>query len=128
MAGTCLWLSAGIELEVSNWLQMGDGRKLALDEHGHLENGEDWSEAVADRFAGQDGISLGDVHWLVLEILRSYYQDYGIEPPMRALVNEMKARGAEDCATSLELYRLFPDSPVRQGSRYAGLPIPVSCI
>jgi len=109
-------------------LSLSDGNCLALDEYGHLENRADWTEAVAGEFASRDGINLGDAHWLVLNILRDYYAEYGIEPPMRALVKEIKLRGGEAFASSLELYRLFPEGPVKQGSRYAGLPIPVSCI
>ena len=113
---------------MNDLLQLGEGMSLALDEHGHLANADDWSEPVASEFAGLDGIVLGEMHWLVISILRDYYREYEIEPPMRALVKELKLRGGESFANSLELYRLFPQGPVRQGSRFAGLPIPLSCI
>jgi tRNA 2-thiouridine synthesizing protein E len=113
---------------MSSFLQLDDGRQLALDEHGHLQNRKDWSEAVAVHLAALDKLELTDIHWLVIGILRDYYDEYGIEPPMRALVSLMKANDAKAHANSLELYRLFPEGPARQGSRYAGLPIPLSCI
>ena len=69
-----------------------------------------------------------DAHWVVLDILREYYAEFGIEPPMRALVRMLKNKGIVEHASSLALYRLFPEGPARQGSRYAGLPLPVSCI
>lgn len=109
-------------------LEMDDGRRLALDRHGHLETGSEWSEPVAVQLAALDDIDLSDQHWLVIGILRDYYSEYGIEPPMRALVKILKEKDAEEIATSLQLYRLFPEGPARQGSRYAGLPIPLSCI
>ena len=118
----------GTELDMSEFLDMGDGNRIALDEYGFLLNRGDWSKTVASRFAGQDDIRLTDQHWMVIDILRGYYEDFEIEPPMRALVKALKDCGGELIANSLALYRLFPEGPVRQGSRYAGLPIPVSCI
>lgn len=109
-------------------LELEGGGKLALDENGHLADGDQWSEQVAQRLAAVDGTILTDAHWVVLEILREYYAEFGIEPPMRALVRMMKEKGAAKHASSLALYRLFPEGPARQGSRYAGLPLPVSCI
>lgn len=109
-------------------LQLEDGRQLLLDEYGHLVDSEEWSKQVAEQFAATDGVELGEPHWLVLDILREFHAEFGIEPPMRALVKIITARGGGAFANSLELYRLFPEGPVRQGSRYAGLPMPVSCI
>jgi len=120
--------SAGSELEMSTCLQMTDGRQLALDDYGHLVNQEDWSIEVAEQLAVTDEMELSEQHWMVLQILREYYAEFGIEPPMRALVRIMTSRGGGEFANSLALYRLFPEGPARQGSRYAGLPIPVSCI
>lgn len=113
---------------MSKHLQQQDGTSFALDEHGHLKDASEWTRAVAASFAANDGIKLTAVHWTVLEILRDYFQEFEIEPPMRVLVKEMTARGANDFANSLELYRLFPEGPVRQGSKFAGLPLPLSCI
>lgn len=107
---------------------MHDGRRIELDEHGHLVNRGDWSEAVAEQLAAKNGIKLCDAHWMVLGILREYYEEFGIEPPMRALARMIREKGKAEYANSLELYRLFPEGPARQGSRYAGLPIPLSCI
>ena len=128
MGRACPSSSTCVELEMNTHLQMPNGSSLTLDQHGHLDDPELWSIAVAECFSAEDSVSLTAEHWLVLDILRDYYRDFDIEPPMRALVKEMKARGHEKIANSLDLYRLFPEGPVRQGSRYAGLPLPLSCI
>lgn len=83
---------------------------------------------MAVQLAALDDIDLSEQHWLVIRILRDYYSENSIEPPMRALVKLLKDKDAEETATSLQLYRLFPEGPAKQGSRYAGLPIPLSCI
>ena len=101
---------------------------IELDDYGHLADGSRWSPDVAKLLAGRDGIELSEAHWMVIRILRNYHDEFGIEAPMRAIVKLLRQQNAEDFASSRALYRLFPEGPVRQGSRYAGLPIPVSCI
>jgi TusE/DsrC/DsvC family sulfur relay protein len=101
---------------------------LPLDEKGYLLDWRDWTPAVARAMAATDGVELTDEHWLVLRLLRDYYEQYEIEPPMRALVRAVRERLGADQGSSRFLYRLFPDGPGTQGCRYAGLPRPVSCI
>ena len=113
---------------MTGFLELDNGLRLPLDEHGFLLNREDWSESVAEQFARNDEIHLTEGHWLVIRILRAYFENFEIEPPMRALVKELRDSDGASIANSLELYRLFPEGPVKQGSRYAGLPIPISCI
>ena len=65
--------------------------------------------------------------WAVVRFLRRYYDDFAIEPAMRVLVRAMgEALGAEK-GNSRYLYRLFPEGPIRQASKIAGLPKPASC-
>ena len=85
-------------------------------------------EYVPRIMAAADGVELTDDHWQVLEFFRSYYEQYEIEPPMRALVREVAERLGGGKGSSRYLYRLFPDGPGTQACRYAGLPRPVSCI
>jgi len=107
---------------------MPRGNSLPLDDYGHLRRRGDWSRQVAEAMAAADGIRLGSEHWRVIELLRAHFDAFGVEMPMRLLVRKLREDGYPDAASSRGLYRLFPEGPVRQGSRYAGLPIPVSCI
>jgi len=112
----------------SSVLQLPDGQGLSIDEKGYLLDQNDWSPAVAETMAAVDQIELGPDHWAVLELFQEYFEQYEIEPPMRALVRLVRERLGEDKANSRYLYRLFPDGPGTQACRYAGLPRPVSCI
>jgi tRNA 2-thiouridine synthesizing protein E len=47
---------------------------------------------------------------------------------MRLLVRALGQRLGAEKASSRYLYRLFPAGPAKQACRYAGLPMPVSCI
>lgn len=109
-------------------LQLDDGRSLKLDEQGYLEDWTAWSEEVADAFAQQDGLELETEHRVVINILREFYRDYEIAPPMRGLLKLLRQRLEDDSLDSRKLYRLFPEGPAKQACRYAGLPRPVSCI
>jgi tRNA 2-thiouridine synthesizing protein E len=115
-------------MEIDKHVSLPGGTEIELDEYGHLLDGKQWSSDVANLLAGLDGMELTDAHWKVIRILRDYYHEFGIEAPMRAIVKQLREQDAEEFASSRALYRLFPEGPVRQGSRYAGLPIPVSCI
>lgn len=109
-------------------LSLQDGQTLALDEQGYLEDWTAWSDEVADAFARLDGIELREEHRQVLRLLREFYRDYEISPPMRGLLKMLRKRLNDDSLDSRQLYRLFPEGPAKQACRYAGLPRPVSCI
>ena len=84
----------------------------------YLLNWLDWSPAVAETMAAEDGLELRPEHWQVHEILREYYGDYEIAPPMRALIRILKQRTGDDRFASRQLYRLFP-----AGAGQTGLPL-----
>lgn len=113
---------------MNDGFELPSGEVVELDEHGHLRDRAAWTRQVALELALRDDIELNDVHWEVMALLVAHYDRYGVEIPMRLLVSKLRESGFEDQASSRALYRLFPEGPVRQGSRYAGLPIPVSCI
>ena len=105
-----------------------DGEPIALDRNGYLQNLADWSRAVAQGLAAQDQLELSAEHWEIIDFLRGYYAEFKTAPPMRALVKVVRARLGPEKGNSRYLYRLFPDGPAKQASRYAGLPKPTSCI
>lgn len=111
-----------------NFLKLKTGEELAVDDKGYLLNWTRWSPRVAEAMAAADGMDLNSDHWEVLRIFREYYQQFEIEPPMRALVRKVGQRLGEEKGNSRYLYELFPGGPGTQACRYAGLPRPVSCI
>ncbi|HLS06048.1 MAG TPA: TusE/DsrC/DsvC family sulfur relay protein [Wenzhouxiangella sp.] len=103
------------------------GHRATLDEDGFLTDAAQWAPALASALAARDGVELGEDHWWLIEFVRDYYHRYGNPPLMRVVVAEFRkyrpqARG------SRELYRLFPDGPVRLACKYGGLPKPDWCI
>jgi tRNA 2-thiouridine synthesizing protein E len=104
---------------------MGD---IELDRDGHLNDPAAWSEAVADELAARNGVELEAAHWWLIRFVRRHWEAYGMPPLMRVVVQAMREEGVADDASSRVLYRLFPDGPIREACRYAGLPPPESCI
>lgn len=89
-------------------------RKLDLSE---------WSREVAQQTASAEGITMTDPHWKAIAFLRQHFLDHGLAPSGRELAKALDAV-FEDQGGSRYLYQLFPQGPVAQGSRIAGVPLP----
>lgn len=113
---------------VADTITLDDGREIRVDEKGYLLDPGQWDADVAEHIAGIEGFALTAEHFEVFELFRAYFDTYEIEPPMRVLVKLVAASLGEDKGNSRYLYRLFPEGPTTQASRYAGLPRPLSCI
>ena len=105
-----------------------EGKEVRIDEKGYLLNYGDWRESLAVFMAESDGLELTSEHWAILRWFRTYFEEYEIDPPMRVVVRWCKENLGEEKGSSRFLYRLFPDGPILQASRYGGLPRPASCI
>jgi tRNA 2-thiouridine synthesizing protein E len=112
----------------SSTLNLPGGEVLEVDEKGYLLDWLAWSPAVAVTMAAADGVTLERDHRAVLMIFREYYEQFEIEPPMRALVRLAREVLGEEKGNSRYLYKLFREGPGTQACRYAGLPRPVSCV
>jgi tRNA 2-thiouridine synthesizing protein E len=84
---------------------------------------EDWDETRARDMAAEEGIELTDEHWAVIYSLRDFYRENGPAENGR-LVSDMLDAEFADKGGRRYLRRLFPEGPVAQGMRIAGLPIP----
>ncbi|WP_286272910.1 TusE/DsrC/DsvC family sulfur relay protein [Thalassotalea hakodatensis] len=105
-----------------------NGKAIDLDKQGYLLNVHDWNENIASQLAIKDGVTLSENHWEVIRFVREFYLTYNTSPAIRALTKAMKIEFGEEKANSRYLYRLFPDGPAKQATKYAGLPKPARCI
>lgn len=101
---------------------------IQRNEQGYLEDWLQWSEQLATNIAMEDNLTLTEDHWKVIHYLRDFYHDFEHTPVMRVFIKEMKRVLGEDKGNSPYLYQLFPDGPVKQGCKIAGLPKPPHCI
>lgn len=105
-----------------------NGKTYHLTASGNLLERYAWTEQMGEHLAEREGIKLTDDHWVVLNFMRGFYDEYLVSPMIKLLVKHMKASLGEEKSNRQYLYQLFPDGPSKQGSRIAGLPYPVGCI
>ena len=101
---------------------------MELTKDGFLINKEDWTIEIAEVIAKEEGIELTEEHWEIIHFVQDYYKEYSITPIMRILGKAIGIKLGEDKGKSRYLYKLFPDVPIKQSARIAGLPKPPSCI
>ncbi|MEJ2178566.1 MAG: TusE/DsrC/DsvC family sulfur relay protein [Gammaproteobacteria bacterium] len=100
-----------------------DGKEIATNENGYLENAEDWNEDVATALAASQGLTLTDRHWDVIHYLRSeYFDNSGNQPNNRVMAKAMGAKWPDDKVNASTLFELFPGTPSKQAGLIAGLP------
>ncbi|WP_299997294.1 sulfurtransferase TusE [uncultured Cedecea sp.] len=105
-----------------------EGQEIATDADGYLKHSQQWSEALAEAIATQEGIVLAAEHWEVVHFVRNFYLEFNTSPAIRMLVKAMASKFGEEKGNSRYLYRLFPKGPAKQATKIAGLPKPVKCI
>lgn len=105
-----------------------NGRQIETDAQGYLKNSNDWSKELAVALAEQEQVTLTDEHWMVIDFVRDFYQQFNASPAIRMLVKALTQRYGEEKGNSRYLYRLFPKGPAKQATKIAGLPKPVRCI
>lgn len=103
-----------------------DGESIPLDSEGFMIHPGQWRRQVAEALAARDGIVLEADHWWLVEFVRDYHHQYGNPPLMRVVVAALREYHGE--GSSRDLYRLFPEGPVRLACKYGGLPKPDWCI
>ena len=98
------------------------GTPVELDPEGFFVHPEQWSEAMAESIAQQNGIEeLTNRHWQVIDFMRDSYLKNGSAPSIRTL-------GKASGVPVKELYQLFPNGPAKLAAKIAGIPKPRGCI
>jgi len=105
-----------------------ENNTIATDKHGYLLDHRLWHKELALVMAEHDSFELTEAHWEVINFVRQFYLTYNTSPAIRALTKAMKSEFGEEKASSRYLYKLFPEGPAKQATKYAGLPKPARCI
>jgi TusE/DsrC/DsvC family sulfur relay protein len=104
---------------------MSNGEKMEFAFHIHEYDVEieDWDRNVATELAEKEGIQLTDAHWEVASYLRKLYQGSGPVDYARDLSAILDQRFKSKGGLKY-LFTLFPNGPVTQGCKIAGLSVP----
>ncbi len=94
---------------------------IDVNEEGYMTNRAQWSREIAAALAQEEGITLTDAHWKVLEFIEKDFAEKGVVPGMRRM-NKVGNIPTKD------LYALFPDGPIKKAAKISGFPKPASCV
>ena len=92
---------------------------------GRLADISKWTREIATSIAEHDGLTLNHEHWVIIELMRDFYRRYNISPISKLLKKNIKRQLGEEFANDDYLDSLFPNNVLIQGTRIAGLPIPM---
>ncbi|WP_044872822.1 TusE/DsrC/DsvC family sulfur relay protein [Pseudomonas sp. LFM046] len=105
-----------------------EGRSIALDKDGYLQELADWSPAVAQALAEREELALLPEHWEILDLLRGFYAEFQLSPANRPMVKYVAQKLGPEKGNSLHLNRLFKGAPAKLAAKLAGLPKPTNCL
>lgn len=105
-----------------------NGRQIALDGDGYLQQLGDWDRAVAEALAAREGLALSAEHWEILDLLRRFHAEFQLSPATRPLIRYVAQQLGAKKGNSLYLNRLFNGTPAKLAAKLAGLPKPTNCI
>jgi len=94
---------------------------ILFDGEGYMEDAHAWRPEIAESIAAEQGMTLTDRHWAVIDFARHEWETNGEAPTIRRIT---KASGVD----TKELYQLFPGGPGKLVARIAGLKKPTGCI
>ena len=78
-----------------------------------------WTRRTAEAAAERDSLVLSEDHWEAIRVLQGCYTDEPA-PRVRLLHDALEAR-FQDKGGAKFLFELFPEGPISQGCRLAGL-------
>ena len=93
---------------------------VQCNEQGYLTNLNEWNKDVGEEIAKEEGITMTDKHWEVIDYLQDQCRK---EVPLT-----VRRVGKSGVVSIKEFYQLFPKGPLKISSKIAGIPKPVSCI
>jgi dissimilatory sulfite reductase related protein len=96
------------------------GIAVDVNEEGYFTNPTQWKKEVAEEIAKEEGVTLTDKHYAMLEYLRDRY--------LKGDVLTIRGVGKSGIVDIKSFYELFPGAPMKKATKIAGIPKPNSCI
>lgn len=103
-------------------------KKIKRNIKGYLKNIKDWNKEIALIIAKEEKIIITENHWKIIFFMRNFYLNFSIYPSMRILNKEIAKLIDKKKVNSIYLFNLFPEGPLTQGAKIAGLPQTTKCL
>ncbi len=99
-----------------------DGKDIATDQEGYIQNMDEWSEGFARAQAAKENVELTDEHWDVIYLLRNHYEEHRVQMEVRKMIKHFAKVWGKERGNNHHLHDLFPmGGPQKQGNRFAGI-------
>lgn len=96
------------------------GVTVDVNEEGYFTNPSQWTTEIAAEIAKEEGVTLTETHYKMLEYLRARFAT-GEALTIRGV-------GKSGIVDIKGFYELFPGAPMKKATKIAGIPKPASCI
>ncbi|SFV86909.1 tRNA 2-thiouridine synthesizing protein E [hydrothermal vent metagenome] len=99
-----------------------EGNNIELDNEGYLTNPDQWQRNVAIELAKIENLELNDEHWMVLNLMRDFYNEEGVIPDVRHIFKQMGVDlDISKKDAKAKLFALFPYGYVQQACKISGM-------
>lgn len=85
-----------------------NGRWVATDAEGYLLDRTEWSEEFVRALAAEEGLELTPAHWEVIDYLREYYDERGVQAQVRAMIKHFSLVWGPERGSNHHLHDMFP--------------------
>jgi tRNA 2-thiouridine synthesizing protein E len=92
------------------------------DAEGYLIDPESWTRDVALDLAAEEGLTLDESAWRIIEFMRAYWVEHQVAPDVRHVVAHLaEAQGLDKKAAKERVFQVFPYGYVKQACKIAGM-------
>ena len=99
-----------------------DGRQVATDHEGYIQNMDEWSDGFVEALAKSDGLELTDEHWEVIHFIRAFHAEHSVQAQVLDMIKHFKKVWGKERGNNRYLHDIFPKGgPQKQGNRLAGI-------
>jgi len=96
------------------------GKTVSVTDDGYMSDPNQWSKEIAVEIANEEGLSLTDKHFEVIEFIR--------EKTVKGEALTIRSIGKSGIIDTKGFYELFPGAPLKKATRIAGITKPSSCV
>lgn len=99
-----------------------DGNNIELDNEGYLTEPDQWTPNTALELAKLENLELTDEHWMILNLMRNFYNEEGVIPDVRHIFKQMGVDlNISKKEAKAKLFTLFPYGYVQQACKISGM-------
>ncbi|MHC1705518.1 MAG: TusE/DsrC/DsvC family sulfur relay protein [Tenuifilaceae bacterium] len=96
------------------------GFTISVTDEGYLIDPKQWSKEIALEIAKEEGITLTEKHFAVIDYLR--------DRVMKGEALTIRSIGKSGIIDTKGFYELFPGAPLKKATKIAGVAKPSSCV